>query len=239
MGMESRRRYKRIGLISLLGLAALMVCVIRQTYVMIQQDRLNSALLTAIQKDNAFAVRMLLEQGADPNVRDVPVRHIRTLKDLWNAFWKRDTQNGVGWTALMLAESNVDMVRALLEHGANVNAKSEGGYTVLMIVIRAGYFYASRPGVYMSVWRLKNDEIAEKVVQILLEHGADVRVKDKLGGTPLLFAVDFVHPDTVQMFLSRGADVNAKDWRGSVLTYALRGKHRENAVLLKQAGAKE
>ena len=59
------------------------------------------------------SVRLLLERGADPNIK-----------------------NDAGATALMWAVDDAEKTRLLLERGADVNAKSENGRTPLLIAAR-------------------------------------------------------------------------------------------------------
>jgi hypothetical protein len=47
-----------------------------------------------------------------------------------------------------------------------------------------------------------------KLVQLLLDHGADVKAKSKGGSRPLLFAVRNDHPEAVRVLLDHGAGVN-------------------------------
>jgi len=76
-------------------------------------------------------------------------------------------------------------VKALLEQGADVNAKSPYGAT--------GLFFAADRG---------NMEI----MKILLDHGADVKVKDTFyGATAVTLAVNKGHVDIVILLLSKGA----------------------------------
>ena len=70
---------------------------------------------------DASTVRLLLERGANPNLR-----------------------NDAGATALMWAADDADKTRLLLEHGADANARSDDGRTPL--VIAAGQ-YGSSPVV--------------------------------------------------------------------------------------------
>ena len=72
-----------------------------------------------------------------------------------------------GWTPLHLVsrESNVQFVRFLVEHGADVTAQDENGSTPLHLVPHR-----------------------VDIARILVEHGADVTAHDKDGSTPLYSA---------------------------------------------------
>jgi ankyrin repeat protein len=99
-----------------------------------------------------------------------------------------------GRTALHLAAMNghLEIVKLLLEHGADVNAKTkEGyGYTALHSAASNGHL---------------------EIVKLLLEHGADVNAKTKYGGyTALHSATMNGHLEIVKLLLEHGADVNAK-----------------------------
>jgi ankyrin repeat protein len=80
-----------------------------------------------------------------------------------------------------------------------------------------------------------------KIVELLLEKGADVNAKDKDGNvTALIMAASNGHTETVKFLLERGADVNAKDNDGfTALKAARKAGHLDIVQLLKKAGAKE
>lgn len=115
------------------------------------------------------SVRQLLKLGAGPNL-----------------------QNEAGATALMWATDNLEIVTELVEHGADVNAKSGDSRTPLMVACGR---YGAAP-----------------VVKYLLDHGANPSAHSPgLGGdmTPLAEAA-YVGDETVlRMLLARGADVKA------------------------------
>jgi ankyrin repeat protein len=67
-------------------------------------------LMQAVLYGDASSVRLLLDNGADPNVRDE-----------------------AGATALMWAADDIEKTRLLLDHGADVNASSADGRTPLLI----------------------------------------------------------------------------------------------------------
>ena len=83
----------------------------------------------------------------------------------------------------------VEIVNLLLQAGADVNAKSEDGTTVLMLAA-----YSKEPDV----------------VNILLEAGADVNARDADGKTALHSAAAKGDPRIIRTLLQSGADVNAK-----------------------------
>jgi len=60
-----------------------------------------------------------------------------------------------------------------------------------------------------------------RVVEFLLDHGADVNASGKKGFTPLCGAVADLRRDVAKLLISRGANVNAKDERGWPLLHAV------------------
>jgi hypothetical protein len=81
------------------------------------------------------------------------------------------------WNALMIAfvnDTSFDIIKWLIEKGANVNSRTTQGSTALM--------YAARNAEVDGV---------EKI-QLLLENGADINARDNKGYTPLLIAIKFV-----------------------------------------------
>ena len=100
--------------------------------------------------------------------------------------------NNYGATPMSLAAEvgNTDMLKVLLEAGANVESPNADGQTALLAVARTG-----------------NVEAAN----VLLDHGAAVDAKEKFGGqTPLMWASARRHPEMMQLLISKGADVNAR-----------------------------
>ena len=114
---------------------------------------------------------------------------------------------------------NTDAVQALIDAGANVDAKDEYGWTALMEAAARGH---------------------TATVQALLEGGADVNAKEKEGSTALMWAAFWGHTDTVQALLDAGADINATNNEGeTALAIAQKNGHTEVVEILKKARAKE
>jgi len=51
-------------------------------------------------------------------------------------------------------------------------------------------------------------------LQMLLDAGANPNVRNKLGGTPLMWAASYGQNEAVQLLLSKGADPRIKDADG-------------------------
>ena len=96
-----------------------------------------------------------------------------------------DDYDSVGWTSLHRATEagNVPMMKLLLAHGANVNAKvntPHPGGDVLRDNATSLHFAVSNFG-----YQGKGDE----VIRVLLEHKSDVNARTAAGATPLAIAV--------------------------------------------------
>ena len=110
------------------------------------------------------------------------------------------------------------LMRHLLQHGAAVDASNSAGQTALIEVASRGLTEA---------------------VEILLNAGANVEAKTKIGGkTALLLAADEGHADVVQMLLNRKANVNTRNSDGETpLMLAAAGGHLEVVRSLLARGA--
>jgi ankyrin repeat protein len=96
-------------------------------------------------------------------------------------------------TGLALIEAankgDAQAVEALLDSGADINARDERNQTALHHAANGGH---------------------NPVVKLLLERGADVNAKNLFEHTPLLWAVFGGSLDTVRTLLSAGADVDSR-----------------------------
>lgn len=136
---------------------------------------MHAALLQAIDDDDTDGIRRILEEVPSLICKTDEYEH----------------------TPLMHAASyfRVKCVRALIEAGADVNAKTTEGYTALHCVIHP-YMGATSP------------RETRKIVRLLVEAGADLEVAQHWGWTPLMYAVMEGTADDVDAFLEAGANAN-------------------------------
>jgi len=125
-------------------------------------------------------------------------------------------------TALMVASGggNMEVVRYLIERGADINAKSCEGSTAIMPAVHrnradivglliskgAKVNYAIETGYKFTPLQLACQLGHVEIVKCLLDAGARVNVTATDGSTPLISAAFKGHHDVVQMLLDKGAN---------------------------------
>ena len=162
----------------------------------------------ASQDDGACIARLLLERGSDANAR------------------RKDH-----WTALHVSShlARHEIMRILLDHGANPKAKNRQGKDSLNLVSRGEY---------------GSEEDGVQVARLLLERGVDVRSSDREHWTPLHSASFSGKSEIARLLLDHGAKVDAENDDGETpLTLVSRGEYRSQsngvriAQLLLERGA--
>jgi len=88
-----------------------------------------------------------------------------------------------------ITRGDIDAVRELIDHGADVDARDRYGQTGLMRAAHAGY---------------------RDIVETLIEHEADLNVTAKFGLSALMLAVVAGHPEIARLLARAGADLSLK-----------------------------
>lgn len=154
-----------------------------------------SALMYAAYLSNAQMLKLLLDHGADPNLTldsytalsyaTVNVECVRIL--LKKGVNKTNLQEGLDVAA---ASGDKEVLRLLLDHGADVNGKDRYGWSALAHALTAGQW---------------------ETFQILIKSGADPHLPSKNGIPLLISAVRGGNIEAVRFFLKRKFDVNERD----------------------------
>jgi len=146
--------------------------------------------------DNLTLVTMLLDRGANPNVR----LRLPILPRFHNA---GDAQLAEGATPLMRAARGRDIpvMRALFAKGADPNLATKNYMTALM--------FASAGGRNCGA-----EAQAIEAITMCLDHGADIRAFNNNGATALHAAVEGGADAIVRVLAEHGADLDVQDKSG-------------------------
>ncbi len=185
----------------------------------VRSKLISSALIKAVMADNLGCVRFLLDHGADANVRE-------TVDSEMSRWALTDDPKKKGRLVLFWAlrqvflQNRVEIVKALLEHGANPNAVDKSGKTAL--------YWAAELG-------------DKEIVTALLEKkGVDPnQCHHESKESLLLRAVYFNRKEIVQALIEGGADLNiesvlgaSKDTKKHVLEVAVNSNYVEIVKIL-------
>jgi len=187
-----------------------------------------AALITAVRSGDTKAVGRLI--GASPglvNAHDfagtVALQHaagfgnLATMKLLLKAGADANAGNKRKSTPLFWSLHDEAKVRLLLDHGANINARTIDGRTL--------------------VYQAASMANAVPVLRLLLDKGADPNAKTLTGMTPLMAAARG-NIEAMRLLIDRKADVNAKNGAGGTALMAAAQTGRPQAVrLLLEEGA--
>ena len=209
-------------------------CFARKYDVNCRSDAGITPLLMAARHKHENIVRMLLEQGADPDARDV--YGLTTLHRLT-----------VG-QEIPISETLIDL---LLRDRPPLDVPSNTGNTPLItaclsgeyllatkLVSRGAKLCASNSSDPFTPLHAAAHNGSAKIVSLLFANGAELEVKDKEGWTPLHYASAYSESvDTVEQLLLAGAEKEATNNLNStpLHTAAYRGRLACVAHLLKSS----
>ena len=148
--------------------------------------------------DHMQYIDLLLDNGADPNARMVSSTETRTI---FTHQWLREEGATAFWRASQ--SSDTELMRRLLDAGADPLIATHNGTTALMVASGIGWV----EGVTHEWSREQNVQ----TVNTLLELGANVNARDLDGRTALMGAAHKGRSEIVQMLVDHGADMAARD----------------------------
>ena len=144
-------------------------------------------IISPVMDGDVRAVRSAIDDGADPNEAD----------------------DGLPVLVYAALQGQTDIVTALIEAGANVNATGPSEATALMYAAAGGHM---------------------EVLQALIEAGADVNATDSSGWTALMRATAPGQTEAVTALIEAGADVNATDQIGGTARWMAEVNHLDETA---------
>jgi ankyrin repeat protein len=183
-------------------------------------------------------IRMLVAHKANVNAQLEKLQPYRTKVDRGD-----DTVFGAGATPILRAAKvgDTEVVRFLLEHGADVKLATRAGVNPLMAAAGVGTREEDTTG------RHKTEAEAIETIQVCLDAGVDVNAVDANGRSAVFGAAIWGMDQVVKFLAGHGAQLDLKDKRGFTPLNAAEGKagglgfdgassepHPSTAALLRQ-----
>ena len=206
---------------------------------------LNEAFVSAAGRSMLNNMKLLLRNGADLKavgeaalLSAADSRKKREMSGMWD-YRSGVSEEKIHETVLFLLKNGVDVnlksdsgitplylaaqrgssnvVRALLDRGAEVNTTVVGGH---------GWTSLTTALLYSN--GVPTNEESLGIVKAFLAKGADVNAKDKYGKTALMLATGSRDKKIVQALLESGAQVKDKDKYGQTAAFALDERYGNN-----------
>jgi ankyrin repeat protein len=187
----------------------------------------------AVNIDRLRVIKSLLKHGAEVNGRNTD------MEPRWSGARYRRRQ--VGLTPFLAAarQADIEVMRLLLEHGADPKMNTDLNITPLMLA--AGIAWASNQD------RASEGQVLDAVKLLVEELGADVNFVADTGETAMHAAAYRGANSVVQYLFDKGGKLDVQDKSGRTPLQIAEGveygnsfaAHPHTAVLLRELGAKE
>jgi ankyrin repeat protein len=169
-------------------------------------DLHNAIFENGVDRESALKlIRILLEEGADPNMRTIETVPIRTwMMSIGSLSWVDFT----GQTPFLLASlaGDLTVMRLLLEYGADPHIPTFGGTTALM----------AASGINWVVDQTYDEgpEALLETVEFCAELGMDVNAVNSMGLTAVMGAANRGSDDIIEFLVDQGARLDIADNEG-------------------------
>ncbi len=204
----------------------------------------------AVYVNNGYMVEKLLEKGADPNkygVGSYPAvfyasdEKILSMLNRHKADFNILADNNTRPLFEAVKSNKSQLVKKLLDNGADINKKDGEGNTLLYTAISLGYYDMAR---YLIDKNAKVDEPSSKskitplmaalerhdhdigFLRYLIFKGANVNTRDSRNRTPLFYIYDYQSEndidnikESLSVLMDNKADINAQDVDGNTILH--------------------
>ncbi len=219
----------------------------------------NSALFAASLSGKKNMVRLLLNNGADTNLKNknknkktpIITASMKGHTDIVKILLEYGTDpNVVGLNKITALQSAVamnhkDIVKLLLKHGVNTELKSKDGLTALHIAIIKKYIsiakllienkanvHAKDDKGILALHMAAGISGGHRIVTLLIEKGANIDAKSLRGVTALALSVHKDNPKSTMVLINKGADLYVEDDRGLTVLHDIVVKEKIELVEL-------
>lgn len=206
----------------------------------LQNEDKETALMIATEYGEKEIAKLLMEKGADVNLQNVSGETAEILEEKYRImneekYMKSLEIIGKSEKDLIvnaIENGNEEMLKALIEKGANVNFQDEDGNTALMLAIEredektaklliengADVNLQNKNGITALMLAMNDDKV--EVVEKLIENKVYINFQDNSGRTALMMAVSYGNMKMIEKLIENGADLNLQDNDGrTVLDY--------------------
>lgn len=207
-------------------------------------------LFYALMGGSADVADLLIRKGANVNVRAFPYEGSSNIISGPNLqVYDDEPKNEIIAPLFVAAGGNLPaIVRLLVEHGADVNAKGErqsvlhllcshGDVENIKLVLDKGVNVHAKDFRGATALHYACGAGNFEIIKLLLAKGAKVNAQDNEAATPLHWSTH--RPDVIEFLIQSGANVNAEtDTRETALSRAAAHGQAKTVALLRRHGAK-
>lgn len=183
-------------------------------------------------------------------VRDGDIAKVKALLEKNPELVSASLENGMTPLLLAAPRGEMELIKLLVDSGADVKAAYPNGFTVLDTAVYLGNKEAvkllitkgadvntkSKSGTTPLLFSITRGH--KEILDILIKNGASLDVTDKTGSSPLLLAVLAGNKTMVEILIDKKVDINAANSRGSTpLSVADREGYKDIVDLLLAKGA--